>query len=71
MSGEKGDLPRIARRKIANTQSSTGIAKAKTGKMPSSTSPFLKLARRVKQPAKYPRVRLPQSPRKMEAGLLL
>ena len=71
MSGEKGDLPRIARRKIAKTQSRIGIANARTGKMPSNTSPSLKLASRVKQPAKYPRVRLPQSPRKMEAGLLL
>ena len=30
-----------------------------------------KLESKAKQPAKYPKVRLPQSPRKIEAGRLL
>ena len=48
-----------------------GKAKASTGKIPSSTPPSRKLANKVRQPARYPSVRLPQSPRKIEAGLLL
>jgi hypothetical protein len=71
MSGEKGDLPLIILRKIAKIQSIMGRANAKTGKIPSSTPPSRKLANNVKQPARYPRVRLPQSPKKIEAGLLL
>ena len=71
MSGEKGDLPRMVRRKIAKIQSRIGRAKARTGKIPSSNPPSRKLASKVKQPARYPRVRLPQSPRKIEAGRLL
>ena len=71
MSGEKGDIPRIVLRKIAKTQSRIGMANESTGKIPSITPTSRKLANKVRQPAKYPRVRLPQSPKKIEAGLLL
>ena len=61
----------MVRRKIANTQSITGTAKANTGNIPSRTPPPRELAINDRQPAKYPRVRLPQSPRNIEAGRLL
>tara|TARA_E500000178_G_scaffold74698_1_gene72507 strand:+ start:670 stop:855 length:186 start_codon:yes stop_codon:yes gene_type:complete len=58
-------------RKIAKIQSRIGMANASIGKIPSISPLPLKLANKVRQPAKYPRVRLPQSPKKIEAGLLL
>ena len=49
---------------------SNDISKITVG-IPSSTPPSRKLASRVKHPARNPRLRLPQSPRKIEAGRLL